>query len=191
MYDDWFEEDELDSQQRAFVDVVRDSAPSWPHCPPSSAFVLVFGPDEGDEEDVHVAGQEPRWEPPAEHAEYLTALHDAVTRGEVVLTLIADLLDQEKNLIYGTLGATVLGDRLFCSERHSQNYQTPEPIRDIEPLSAAGPPEQLGRIAADWFGEILRRPVIGTLGLGGGSFVPPGTALPPGHRWVRNAPSAQ
>ncbi|TKA11229.1 hypothetical protein [Actinacidiphila oryziradicis] len=114
-----------------------------------------------------------------------------MARGEEVLTLIADLLDLEKNLIFRTLGATVIGDRLFCSERHSQNYQSPEPIRDVEPLYAAGPPEHLGRIAAAWFEEITSRPVISPLPVGGHSFVPPGTALPPRHRWVRNAPRTQ
>ncbi|MFB7504986.1 hypothetical protein [Streptomyces broussonetiae] len=96
--------------------------------------------------------------------------------------------EEELNGGQRALGATVIGDRLFCSERHSQNYQSPEPTRHLEPLSAAGPPEHLGRIAAAWFEEIVRRPVIARLPDGPYRFVPPGTALPPRHRWVRNGP---
>lgn len=31
VHDDWFEDDELNSQQQAVVDVVRESARSWPY----------------------------------------------------------------------------------------------------------------------------------------------------------------
>lgn len=192
MYDDWFEDDELNSHQGAFVDVVRESARSWPQCRPHDTVVLVFEPDE-DEEDAGPAARESRWEPPAEHTVYLTALDEASARGEEVLTLIADLVDRpeaERGLIFMTLGATLIGDRLFCSERHSQNYQTPEPTRDVARLCAAGSPERLGRIAAAWFEEIMSRPIISSHPVRGGGyrFVPPGTALPPRHRWVRNGP---
>ncbi|MFD7872734.1 hypothetical protein ACFV5G_01145 [Streptomyces sp. NPDC059766] len=190
MYDDWFEDDELNSQQQAVVDAVRESARSWPECRYADTVVLVFGPDEDDEEDVPPAARESRWEPPAEHTAYLAALDEAVDRGEEVLTLIADLVDRrerERGVVFMTLGATVIGDRLFCSERHSQNYQTPEPTGDVAPLSAAGSPERLGRIAAAWFEEIMNRHII-SFCPGGYRFVPPGTALPPGHRWVRNGP---
>jgi hypothetical protein len=193
VYDDWFEDDELNSRQQAVVDVVRESARSWPECRPSDTFVLVFGPDEDDQEDVHPAARESRWEPPAEHTAYHTALDEALDRREEVLTLIANLVDRrerERGLIFMTLGATVIGNRLFCSERHSQNYQTPEPTGDVAPLSAAGSPERLGQIAAAWFEEIMNRLIISSHPVVGGGyrFVPPGTALPPGHRGVRNGP---
>ncbi|MFF1546577.1 hypothetical protein [Streptomyces sp. NPDC058291] len=192
MYDDWFEDDVRNSQQQAVVDVVRQSARSWPECRPQDTVVLVFGPDD-DEDDVAPAARESRWEPPVEHTPYLTALDEALDRGEEVLTLIADLVDRrerERGLIFMTLGATVIGDRLFCSERHSQNYQTPEPTGDVAPRCAAGPPEHLGRIAASWFEEIMNRPTISSHPVVGGGyrFVPPGSALQPGHRWVRNGP---
>lgn len=187
--DDWFEEDELNGDLRAFVDAVRQSARSWPACPPRATAVLVFEPDEDAEEDVRPTTQESPWEPPAEHRAYHTALDEAPE--EVIVTLIAELIDHragERGLIFMTLGATVIGDRLFCSERHSQNYQTPEPTRDVAPLSATGSAEHLGRVAAAWFEEIMSRPVISPLSLNGYRFVPAGTALPPGHRWVRNGP---
>ncbi|MDX6356636.1 MAG: hypothetical protein QOF98_3539 [Streptomyces sp.] len=106
MYDGWFEDDELNSHQRAVVNVVRESARSWPECPPHDTGVLVFGPGEDDEEDV--------------------------------------------------------------------------------------PPERIGRIAAAWFEEIMNRPIVSSHPVVGGGyrFAPPCTALPPGHRWVRNGTPA-
>ncbi|MGW4562183.1 hypothetical protein ACWEN3_07130 [Streptomyces sp. NPDC004561] len=191
MYDDWFGADELNGAQEAFVDVVRQSARSWPQCRASSTAVLVFGPEDDDEEDGLAPARGPRWEPPAEHAAYLAELDEAVARGEEILTLIAELVDRReggRGLIFMTLGVTVLGDRLFCGERHSQNPQTPEPTGHVRPLTAAGPPEHLGRIAAGWFEEVMRRPVVVPVPMGGYRFVPPGAALPPRHRWVRNGP---
>lgn len=188
--EDWFEDDELNSEQRAFVDVVRESARSWPQCEPIHTVALVFEPEE-EEEDERAAAQESQWEPPAEHAAYYTALDEAIARGDEIVTLIVHLIDRregERGSIFMSVGATVLGDRVFCSERHNQNWQTPEPTRDVHPLTSAGPPERLGRIAAAWFEEIMRRPAIAPPGRGGAGFVTPGTALPPRHRWVRNGP---
>ncbi|MFD5815867.1 hypothetical protein [Streptomyces sp. NPDC127038] len=192
MYDDWFEDDELDGSQAVFVDVVRASARSWPQCPPAATAVLVFGPDEDDESDeVDIVGsaREGVWVPPAEHAVYHAALDEALDRGDTVVTLIADLRDTEKRVIFRTLGATVIGDRLFCSERHSQNYQSPEPVGDIEPVCASGPPEHLGQVAAAWFEEIMNRLAISRHVLWAPAFVPRGTPLPPGYRWARNGPA--
>ncbi|MEU4878073.1 hypothetical protein [Streptomyces sp. NPDC021608] len=191
MYDDWFEDDESNNRHQTVVRLVRESARSWPECRPADTAVLLFGPDDDDEEAVQPPAGQPRWEPPAEHTAYLTALDEALDRGEDVLTLIADLVDRrerERGLIFMTLGATVIGDQLFCSERHSQNYQTPEPTHEVEPLTATGSPERLGRTAAAWFEEIMNRPIVSSCPVVGGGyrFVPPGTALTPGHRWVRN-----
>lgn len=187
---DWFEDDELTSEQRAFVDVVRESARSWPQCDPIDTVALVFEPEE-ENEGARVAPRESRWEPPAEHAAYYAALEEALARGEEIVTLLVHLIDRregELGSIFMNVGVTILGDRLFCSERHSQNWQAPEPTKDVQPLCAAGPPEDLGRIAAAWFEEIMHRPVIAPQSRGGPQFVPQGTALPPRHRWVRNGP---
>ncbi|MEU6224032.1 hypothetical protein [Streptomyces sp. NPDC047042] len=73
--------------------------------------------------------------------------------------LIVGLSDPVKNLLLHTLGATVAGDRLFCSERHDSTYR-PQPSEDVEPLQATCSPEKLGRIAAAWFEEIVRRPIV-------------------------------
>ncbi|MFF3451026.1 hypothetical protein ACFYXJ_28230 [Streptomyces sp. NPDC002667] len=188
MYEDWFEDDELNSGQRAFVDVVRESARSWPECRPIDTLALVFEPEE-QEEDGLVAARESQWEPLAEHAAYHAALDEAIDRGDEVVTLIVDLIDwheSERGSVFMCVGATILGDRVFCSERHNQNWQTPEPTRHVQPLTAAGPPQHLGRIAAAWFEEIMHSGII--VGREGLRFVPQGTALPPRHRWVRNGP---
>ncbi|MFG2121641.1 hypothetical protein [Streptomyces sp. NPDC048710] len=191
MDEDWFEDDGLNSEQRAFVDVVRESARSWPQCEPSDTVALVFEPEE-ENEDARAAAQESQWEPPAEHAAYYAALDEAIARGDEIVTLLVHLIDRregERDLIFLNLGATILGDRLFCSERHSQDWQAPEPTRNVQPLCAAGPPEHLGRIAAAWFEEIMHRPAIAPLGKAVSPWlVPPGTALPPRHRWARNGP---
>ncbi|MER7839754.1 hypothetical protein ABTY98_28675 [Streptomyces sp. NPDC096040] len=188
MYEDWFEDDELNSEQKAFVDVVRESARSWPDCRPIDTVALVFEPEE-EEEDGRAAAQESQWEPPAEHAAYYAALDEAIARGDEIVTLIVDLVDRPeggKSSVFMCVGATILGDRVFCSERHTQNWQHPEPTRHVQPLTSAGPPEHLGRIAAAWFEEIMYSSII--VGRGGLRFVPQGTALPPHHRWVRNGP---
>lgn len=130
-----------------------------------------------------------RGSPPAEHTAYYAALYEAIARGDEVVTLIVHLLDRcegERGSIFMCVGATILGDRVFCSERHTQNWQNPEPTRHVQPLTSAGPPEHLGRIAAAWFEEIMHSAIIA--GRGGLRFVPQGTGLPPHHRWVRNGP---
>ncbi|MFD8811227.1 hypothetical protein ACFV23_07005 [Streptomyces sp. NPDC059627] len=92
--------------------------------------------------------------------------------GEQVLLLAVGLLDLEKNRVSRTLGATVAGD-------------------DVESLEATGSLTELGRIAANWFEETARRPVIGPVGHGAWSFVAPRTTLPPRHRWIRGSPDAK
>ncbi|WP_377273079.1 hypothetical protein [Peterkaempfera sp. SMS 1(5)a] len=184
MYDDWFEVDdpdpEVSDKHREFVDTVREFARSWPECPPDATAVLVFPPGEDEDDDRDdLDGEQPAYD---------SAMDEEIAEGRAVLMLIADVDDRERNLRFRTLGATVAGDRLFCSERHDTTYR-PYPSEDVAPLEATGSPEELGRIAAAWFGEVLRRPVIAPrTGPGPTSFVAPGTALPPGHRWVRNGP---
>lgn len=183
MDEDWFEVDDPDvsDEQAAFVDVVRQSARSWPECPPNTTAVLVFPADEEDEDDQQ--------ETTDGYERYDAAIDEATANGEAILKLIMDLCDEERNLVLHTLGATLAGNRLFCSERHNQSYR-PEPSDYIEPLEATGLPEELGRIAAEWFEEIIRRPVIAPpRGRGAAYFTAPGTTLPTGHRWVRGAPT--
>ncbi|MET8978943.1 hypothetical protein ABZX85_25310 [Streptomyces sp. NPDC004539] len=179
MNDDWFEveEGELSPAHTALVGIVRKRARQWPECPPDATAVLVFPADEeGDEEED---ASDPR-------DAYDAAWDEAFAAGQDVLTLIVDLEHRDRELVVMTLGATVAGDRLFCSERSSSTYH-PEPHTDIEPLEATGSPEELGRIAADWFAEIVSRSMIELdRKPWPRSFVANGTSLPDGHRWVRN-----
>ncbi|WP_156110855.1 hypothetical protein [Streptomyces adustus] len=175
MNDDWFEADEgeLSLQHTILVDIVRESARTWPECPPAATAVLVFPPDE--DEDLR-----------ASRDAYDAAWDEAFTAGQAVLTLIVDLKHRDRKLVVMTLGATVAGDRLLCSERNSSTYH-PESITDVEPLEVTGSPEELGRIVADWFAEIVSRSMIESdRKPWPRSFVPKGTPLPHGHRWVRN-----
>ncbi|MGW1068947.1 hypothetical protein ACWD4F_31070 [Streptomyces aureus] len=175
MNDDWFEADEgeLSLPHTILVNIVRESARTWPECPPAATAVLVFPSDE--DEDVRI----PR-------DAYDAAWDEAFAAGQTVLTLIADLRHRDRKLVVMTLGATVAGDRLFCSERNSSTYH-PEPVTDIEPLEVTGSPEELGRIAADWFAEIINRSMVESdLKPWPRSFVPKNTPLPHGHHWVRN-----
>ncbi|WP_405866283.1 hypothetical protein OG407_44075 [Streptomyces sp. NBC_01515] len=183
MDEDWFEvDDDVNDRHQQLVAVVRESACFWPECPSSATSVLVSEPDEvGGARQSGVAG---------ERDLYDTAIGEALARGDQVLLLVVDLLDLESNRVFGTLGATVAGDRLFCSQRHDTTYR-PQPSDDVEALEATGPLTELGRIASEWFDEIVRRPVIGPVGHGAWSFVAPGTVLPPRYRWVRNGPGAK
>jgi hypothetical protein len=182
--EDWFEvDDDVNDRNQKLVAVVRESARFWPECPPSATSVLVSEPDETGGESQGGDGERDR-DP------YDIAIDEALADGEQVLLLAVDLRDLEKNRVFGTLGATVAGDRLFCSQRNTTTYR-PEPSDDVESLEATGPLTELGRIAADWFEEIVRRPVIGPIGHGAWSFVAPGTTLPPRYRWVRNSPDAK
>ncbi|MEU6482237.1 hypothetical protein ABZ858_36305 [Streptomyces sp. NPDC047017] len=177
MNENWFEVDEgeLSPTHTTLVSIVRESARGWPECPPHATAVLVFPADEEGEEEART----PR-------DAYGAAWDEVFAAGQAVLTLIAELRHRDQKLVVMTLGATVAGDRLFCSERNSSTCH-PEPSTDIEPLEATGSPEELGRIAADWFEEIVSRSMI-ELGRKPWprSFVPKGTLLPSGHRWVRN-----
>lgn len=183
MNDDWFEVDEgeLAPSHTAFVDIVRDSARTWPECPPEATAVLVFPPDEDEEEDdaAGADGAGPR-------DAYDLAWDEAFAAGQEVVTLLVELRHRDRKLVVMTLGATVAGGRLFCSERNSSTYH-PEPVTRIEPLEATGSPEELGRIAAGWFGEIVGRSMTELdRAPWPRSFVPKGAPLPQGHRWVRN-----
>ncbi|MFI1002436.1 hypothetical protein ACIP10_26935 [Streptomyces galbus] len=174
MYDDWFEVDaHLSLAHATVVDIVRGSARTWPECPPAATAVLVFSP--GADEEVG-----------APRDAYEAAWNEAFAAGQDVLTLIVDLRHRSRNLVVMTLGATVAGDRLFCGERSSSTFH-PEPITDIEPLEATGSPEELGRSAVGWFEDIVGRPLAELdRAPWPRSFVPGGTPLPRGHRWVRN-----
>jgi hypothetical protein len=82
----------------------------------------------------------------------------------------------------------MVGNRPLYSEVHNQTYER-ELSDDVAPWEATGCPQELGRIASAWFEEIVRRPVIAPQSIRiPTSRVAPGTPLPPGHIWVRNAP---
>ncbi|MBY8881194.1 hypothetical protein [Actinacidiphila acidipaludis] len=179
MNDDWFAvgEGELGPSHTAVVDIVRARARTWPECRPGATAVLVFPPDEDDD---GVDGRQPSGDA------YDAAWDEAFDAGHAVVMLIVDLRHRDRNLVVMTLGATVAGDRLFCSERNSSNYH-PEPLTGITPLEATGTPEALGRIAAGWFEEIVTRSMIERdREPWPRTFVAKGTPLPPGHCWVRN-----
>ena len=163
MYDDWFEveDDEVDDRQRAFVDRVRIHARGWPECPPQDTTAIAYEPeDEADDDGI-------------------------LEEGKGHLRLIVDVPDLSKNRILLTLGAFLVEDRLLCSTVDSHSYwPTENPL--VTTLKSSGDPEQLGETAAAWFEEVLRRPVIGRIsGPSGWSFVPPGSPLPKGYRWMR------
>ncbi|MEU6224031.1 hypothetical protein [Streptomyces sp. NPDC047042] len=127
---------------------------------------------------------------PTGYREYDAALEWAFVNRESVLEAIVDVIDFGKNLRLKVLGATLVGTSLICMERNDSFG--PEPSKDVKPLNATGSPEELGRITADWFEEIVRRPVIHAMRPPGRWYsVAPGTALPTGHRWARNGPSAE
>ncbi|MCC5475913.1 hypothetical protein [Streptomyces barringtoniae] len=165
MDDDWFEveDDELDGRQRAFVGHVRSHARNWPECLPRDTTVLVYEPGEelyGDEAEED--------------------------KGE--LRLIVDVSDLFEKRVILTLGAFLVEDELLCSAVHNQSYW-PEENPSVTTVKSSGDPEELGAIAAAWFEEVLRRPAIGRLGgRSGWSFVPPGSPLPKGYRWMRGGP---
>lgn len=106
------------------------------------------------------------------------------------MRISVDVSDLTAKRVLLTLGASLVGDRLECSNVHTSTYQPQESAR-VEQVTRSGSPEELARIAAAWFGEVLRRPVMKKAGGHGWSFVPHGTTLPEGYRWVRNAPSGE
>ncbi|MGW4910300.1 hypothetical protein [Streptomyces sp. NPDC004270] len=176
MDDSWFEVEvsEASDRQRAFVDVLRESARAWPECPPDHTLVLAYRPGIDDDD----ADGEP-FEP---------VIDEIFASGEEVVRAIVDVSDLEGKRVLRTLCAAMVGNRLVCSQVHSQTYER-EFSDDIAPLEATGSPEELGRIAGAWFEEIVRRPVIAPQRVRiPTSFVAPGTPLPPGHIWIRNAP---
>lgn len=183
MHNDWFDDEDVNGRQKAFLDVVRDAARSWPECPFDATLVLLY-PDPDDEDDEYVKPT------PTGYAEYDAAMQQAFTEKESALTAIVNIVDFGGNLRLKVLGATLIGTRLFCMNR--SDFFWPEPSTDVEPLEATGSPEELGQAAAAWFGEIVRRPVISSLlHRGAWYFAEPGTSLPAGHRWARNGPGVE
>ncbi|MFG2783851.1 hypothetical protein ACGFY7_39220 [Streptomyces prunicolor] len=183
MYDDWFDDEGANSQHKTFLDVLRNSARSWPECPPNATSVLLY-PDPDDEDEEYV---EPN---PSGYAEYDAALKDAFVREEPVLEAIVYIIDFGGNLRLKVLGATLVGTKLLCMERNDSFW--PVPSKDVKTLEATGSSEELGRVAAAWFEEIVRRPVISApRPPGTWYFAAPDTALPTGHRWARNGPNAE
>lgn len=178
---DWFEveDSEVSPGQKTIVDIVRESARSWRDCRSGDTVVLVFPWDEDE-------GDQPRRTD--EYERYDIAIEEATARRESVLKLIVNLVDPRRNLILATLGATVAGDWLFCSQRHDQSC-LPEPSTSIAHREASGPPEELGRIAAAWFDEIVHRPMVALdHPRAAAEFIAAGAPLPEDHVWVRNGP---
>ncbi|MEU6224030.1 hypothetical protein [Streptomyces sp. NPDC047042] len=176
MDDDWFdiEVSETSEQQRVFIGVLQDFARSWPECPPDHTLVLAYRPGLDDEEDEHEPVEPVR--------------DDIFASGEDVVRAVVDVSDLKNKLVLRTLCATMVGDRLVCSQVHDSTPAR-EFSKDVESLEATGSPQELGRIAAAWFEEILRRPVIAPQRIREPkSFASPGSPLPPGYVWIRNAP---
>lgn len=94
-------------------------------------------------------------------------------------------MDPRRDLLVKVLGGTVVDDWMICGERDQRTLR-PTPSKDVAPLETTGPPEELGRLAADWLTEVVRRPMIAQdVRSAPEFFAPAGSALPPGHRWVR------
>ncbi|MDO0935252.1 hypothetical protein QQY66_27610 [Streptomyces sp. DG2A-72] len=168
MDEDWFEveDDEVDDRQKAFVDRVRSYARNWPECLPQYTTVLVFEP--GEEMD-----------------------DDEIEEDKGELRLIVDVCDIIGKRVLLTLGAILVEGELLCSAVHNQTYW-PEENPLVTTVKSSGDPEELGETAAAWFEEVLRRPVIGQIsGPGRWSFVPPGSPLPKGYRWMRGGHLSQ
>ncbi|MFF7335574.1 hypothetical protein [Streptomyces sp. NPDC008150] len=188
MDEDWFEDHdgELDPPLTTLVEIVREAARTWPDCPPDRTTAMVFPPelDEGDEED-----EDAPW-PDDGYARYDAAFDEREARGTTVVSLLVDIVDERDNLLVKVLGATVAGDWMLCSERDVRTLR-PVPSQEVTPLETTGTPEELGRLAADWFTEVMLRPmVVRSLApsVSEYSFTTPGRPTP-GDRWVRNAPA--
>ncbi|WP_042381367.1 hypothetical protein [Streptacidiphilus melanogenes] len=155
---EWFSVDdtEVDDTQKAFLEVVRERARHWPECPPSHAITLVYNEEEDLDED-----------------------------GNAELLLVVDVSDLPHKRVLLTLGASLVGDTLSCGEVHNQTYQFEEREDRAVAVRASGGPEELGRIAASWFEEILRRPVIRSDSQGSWSFLDPSGSLPSGYSLAR------
>ena len=169
MDDDWFEveDHEVNDQQKSFVDYVRSRARNWPECLPRHTTAIAYEPeDEADDDGI-------------------------LEEGKGHLRLIVDVPDLSENCILLTLGAFLVEDRLLCSAVDSQSYW-PEENPLVTTVKSSGDPEELGETAAAWFEEILRRPVIGQISAPSRwSFVPPGSPLPKGYRWMRGGHLSQ
>lgn len=157
MHHEWFDvsDADLDGTQKSFVDTVRTHARSWPDCPPNHTIVLVYDDEEDIEED-----------------------------GEVELRLIVDVSDLTEHRVLLTLGACLVGNTLLCTEVHNQTY-APKDSTFVRPLEATGSPQELGRIAASWFEDVLRRPVISSAGSDDWSFSEANHPVSDGFRLVR------
>jgi hypothetical protein len=93
----------------------------------------------------------PHW--PAKRSQTLV-----MADGPTWLGAYLDVLDEARRTVEMTVGAELIGDALRCGEVHNQRYYMVE-NSSVEVLEARGKPDELGRMAADWFGQILRRPL--------------------------------
>ena len=130
---DWFEEDpedDLSDPQREFLAALRVRARSWA-CTPNYT-VLVEPGRPGDE-----------WR----------ALMDVATKAGATAG---------KGSILVTIAVAFDGMSVHGGEVHSQNYHFLSHLRSlVDPLPLeTGTPEQLADIAADWFEQIMARPVL-------------------------------
>jgi hypothetical protein len=137
--EEWFatyDEDELDEAQQAVLNILRARAHTdrWPLDPPNTNLAFPY--------DVSYGYPLPPGE---------TSL------GKVLAWL--DLVDREQNLVLLTVGvyfdeSGMRGDRL-----HNQLLTLPDEPTDLA-VAGTGSPEETARRAADWFHELLRRPIV-------------------------------
>lgn len=67
--------------------------------------------------------------------------------------------DREASMSLMSIGVYFDGSRLRGDHLHNQSYELPDmPTPDA--ISAEGRPEELAARAADWFEELLRRPLL-------------------------------
>ncbi|MGW1157850.1 hypothetical protein ACWD48_06400 [Streptomyces sp. NPDC002519] len=122
---------------------------------------------------------------PPSHAIALVFDEDLKEGDEVEMRAVVDVSDAVGDRILLTLAASLVGNTMHCSEVHTQTYLPEESGDGVRVLEATGAPEDLARMAAAWFDEVLRRPVITPVGKRGWSFADPGRPLPEGFRLMR------
>jgi hypothetical protein len=87
-------------------------------------------------------------------------LDTLIYAGDAKLPTIAylDLSTTERDGVLLTVGVHLLGDRIRADELHNQSFLLPARPTPLS-MEATGEPAELGERAADWFEDIIRRPI--------------------------------
>lgn len=122
---------------------------------------------------------------PPSHSIALVYDEDLEEGEEVEMRAVVDVSDPVEKRVLMTLAASLVGNTMLCSEVSTSTYLPQESRNDVRVAKATGAPQELGRLAAAWFDEVLRRPAIASVGKPGWSFADPGRPLPEGFRLMR------